>query len=119
LLNKIANVQTTDPINGAKIRLTVSPRAVENVEPNGAVLSFSNYIDATDVRGTFCNIGHWFASRRAGEEYASKHKGVIILTPEEVRDILNAVSEKAKRRPAQKEELANGTDYESKAPGCC
>jgi alkylmercury lyase len=118
LLNKTANVQTIDPVTGTKIRLTVSPRAVERVEPSGAVLSFSNYLDATDVRGTFCNIGHWFASRQTGEEYASKHKGVIILTPGEVRGILNVVGEKTTGRPEQKEEPGCGADYESKAPSC-
>jgi alkylmercury lyase len=102
LLNKTANIETIDPVTETKIRLTVSPRAVEKVEPSGAVLSFSNYLDATDVRGTFCNVGHWFASRQAGEEYASKHKGVVVLTPGEVRDILNAVNEKAKGRPEHK-----------------
>jgi alkylmercury lyase len=117
LLNKTANVETIDPVTGTKIRLTVSPRAVERVEPRGAVLSFSNYLDAADVRGTFCNIGHWFASRQAGEEYASKHKGAIILTPEEVRDVLNVVTEKATGRPEQ-EDLRCGAGSESKAPGC-
>jgi alkylmercury lyase len=118
LLNKTADVETTDPVTGTKIRLTVSPRAVESVEPSGAVLSFSNYLEAKDVRGSFCNIGHWFASRQAGEEYASKHKGAIILTPGEVRGILNVVTEKTKGRPEQKGEPACGVDSESKAPGC-
>jgi alkylmercury lyase len=110
LLNKAANVETTDPVTGTKIRLTVSPRAVDRVEPNGAVLSFSSYLDATDVRGTFCNIGHWFASRKTGEEYASKHKGVVILTPGEVQDVLKVVNEKTNGGPEQNQ---------SEAPGCC
>lgn len=104
LLNKPAKVETSDPVTGTKIRLAVSPEGVESVEPSTAVLSYSNYLDAKDVRGTFCNVGHWFASRETGQEYASKHKGVTVLAPDEVRRVLRAVSEKTSAW-ADREEL--------------
>ncbi len=88
LLNKSANVETVDPITGAKIRLTVSPQRVESIEPSTAVLSFSNYLDSKDVRGTFCNVGHWFVSRQTADAYISEHLGVVVLTADEVRRVL-------------------------------
>ena len=117
LLNKHAKIETADPITREKIRLAVGPEGVENVEPGSAVLSLSNYLDATDIRGTFCNVGHWFASRQTGEEYASKHKGVVILTPEEVRTVLNVVTEKTKLRSNLSEIPARIREHKSESRG--
>lgn len=87
LLGKTANVTSTDPISGAKIRLTIAPEGVKTMEPSTAVLSWPAHMDAKDLRGTVCYPSNWFALGETAEQYASKHPGVAILAPDEFREV--------------------------------
>lgn len=87
MLEKTAHVVSTDPVSGAKIRLTVGPEGVKAMEPSTAVLSWPARMDAKDVRGTVCYPSNWFASRETAGRYAQEHPGVSILSPDEFREV--------------------------------
>lgn len=95
LLNKTASVETVDPVNGEKIRLSIAPKGIEKVEPRGAVVSFTyKNLNPEDIRGSFCNFSHWFSSNETASTYASTHPGVVILTADDVREVGRIVFER-------------------------
>ena len=51
-------IESPDPISGEKVRLTVTPKGVESVEPTTAVVSMRyGDVDLENVRGTGCHYG--------------------------------------------------------------
>ncbi len=108
ILGKTAEVESTDPISGVKIRLTSTPNGVQNMEPNTAVLSWPTHADASDIRGSICYQTLWFASPETAQKYASKNGGMTIRTPAEFRE---EVIPKMTGTPIRQEERL-------KAPAC-
>ena len=94
MLGKTANVVSTDPVSGAKIRLTIAPEGVKTMEPSTAVLSWPAHMDVKDIRGTGCNLSNWFASRETAEQYGLDRPGVKILTAEEFREVSRSFEER-------------------------
>ena len=92
MLGQIAHVESVDPISGAKIRLTTTPEGAQNVEPRTTVLSWPIRPNSGDVRASFCDVTHFFASRETALEYASRTRGVTVLTPEQVREIFGIIA---------------------------
>lgn len=93
ILGQTAHVQTLDPVSGAKISLTITPEGVQEIEPSNAVLSWSTSVEE-GVRGSFCNFTHWFASQETARKYASKHRGLTILTADQAQEIFKNMVKK-------------------------
>jgi hypothetical protein len=68
---------------------------VQDVEPQSVVLTWPTLPDGGDVGGSICNVTNFFASRETAEKYASAHKGVTVLTPDEVREIFEVLAERS------------------------
>jgi len=94
ILGVTARVKTSDPISHGRISLTVTPQTVTEIDPASAVLSWSTCGEAGDVRGSFCNFTHWFASRETARKYSSKHSGTVVLTVDQVREIFRIMLKK-------------------------
>jgi alkylmercury lyase len=94
ILGRTARVKTSDPVSQAEISLTITPRGVQEIEPAGAVLSWSTHVGG-DVRTSFCNFTHWFASRENARKYTARHRGVTILTADQVSGIFKIMLERA------------------------
>lgn len=94
ILGRMAHVVSSDPISGAKVRLTVTPNGVEEIEPRTAVLSWPTEMDSCDIRGSICYPSNWFASRETAEKYMAERGGVTILTPDEFRGISGLIGER-------------------------
>ena len=78
LLGHTASVESQSPVGQTKVRLTVSPRRVEAVDPGGAVVSIvvvdPNAAELRSVEalwGTFCHHIFIFGARQEAEGWAA------------------------------------------------
>ncbi|MGZ3640023.1 MAG: organomercurial lyase MerB [Ktedonobacterales bacterium] len=75
LLGESASISSPCPITGAPIHLQVTSTGVQQLDPPDAVISLvvpEAKAASCDIRGTFCNIVHFFTSREAAETWASQ-----------------------------------------------
>ncbi len=84
ILNHTALIESPDPISGEIVRLTVSPDGVEGLDPSSAVVSWSLESDMDNIRGSFCDLTHYFASRETAAQYVSDRPGLVIVPVESV-----------------------------------
>ncbi len=91
-----AIIKSPDPINGEKVRLTVTPKGVEFVEPATAVMSNrSRGVNVENPRATACHYVHFFVSPETASEYVALHPnaGLEVITVEDAFRIAQIVSE--------------------------
>ena len=90
VLDRTASVESVSPVNREKVRLTVSPQGVEEVDPAGAVLSIV-IVDPDDadmgsveaIWGIFCHHIFFFASREEAERWAAGRDDIELLSVDE------------------------------------
>jgi alkylmercury lyase len=84
-----ARVSSRCPVTGEAVSLTISPDAVAEVDPVGAVVSFlaPDRPFEADVRVTFCHYVLFFTSREAGERWTGDHPGTFLVSVEEAAEI--------------------------------
>ena len=89
ILGKTAKVESTDPVTSEKISLVVDPEGVQDLEPAGTVVSFlePNGVFDNEVIQSFCHFVHFFASRKSGEQWTSKHKGTLLLSVDQAYEL--------------------------------
>ena len=90
ILGKTAHVQSECPVTGRPISVTVRTDGVSDCDPPEAIVSFllPNAIDLEqDVRGSFCEYVHFFASRDAGDEWTRRNEGTFLLTVSEAFEL--------------------------------
>ncbi len=96
IIKQTAHVESTCQVSGDKIRLTVSPSGVKEVDPAGAVMSFL-IPDAGKVKenvmASFCHFVYFFCSAEAGEEWASEREGILLLSVEEAYELGRRLNE--------------------------
>ena len=97
LLGQTVQVESTCPVTGDAIRLTVTPEGVEDVEPSDTVLSviIPGITPACDTNRTgpdsaVCSYMHFFSSREAAEKWLKENPTVAILTPDEAFQLARA-----------------------------
>lgn len=73
MLKQSANIESSDPITGEKIRVSVTPDRVEKVEPESAVVSWVRNIDVTNIRGSGCNNVNFFISAETASKWIAEH----------------------------------------------
>ena len=78
VLGEPTSIESESPVGNAKVRLTVSPRRIEAVEPTGAVVSIvavdPDTADISSVEaiwGTFCHHVFFFATRSDAEAWTA------------------------------------------------
>jgi alkylmercury lyase len=85
LLGQTARVESVSPVLGGRVRLTVTPARVEDIDPAAAQISFL-LPDAAGVRKdvvtSFCHFVHFFPSRQAGESWTAQHPGTFMFSIE-------------------------------------
>ncbi len=99
MLDQTATVESNSPVSGERVRLTVSPRGVEEVDPPGAVVSMvivdPDNPDMGSVEamwGAFCHHIFFFASREEAERWAAGRDDIEILSVEEAHELWRPVS---------------------------
>ncbi|NIV34556.1 MAG: hypothetical protein GWN58_35375, partial [Anaerolineae bacterium] len=88
LLGEMAEVESTDPITGETIRLTIAPDGVRDYSPIGAVLSIavpgvSCSREQTGPQSDACSQMHFFRARETADTWLKDHPGLAIFTVEE------------------------------------
>jgi alkylmercury lyase len=81
-LGTVIQVRSVCPVTNATVELRVAPDHVEGVTPDGVVVSFLSPEHRFDgnVITSFCHFIHFFASRRAGEQWIERHPGTFLLS---------------------------------------
>jgi alkylmercury lyase len=99
VLDRTASVASKSPVSGEMVRLTVSPRGVEEVDPAGAVVSMvivdpdaADMSSVAAIWGTFCHHIFFFASREEAEQWAVGRDNIEILSVEEAYESVRLVS---------------------------
>lgn len=86
LLGQTAEVESTSPTSRATVHLTVTPDALEHLDPADAQMSLllpDRAVTQKDVVNTFCCFVHFFPSRLAGENWIAEHPGSFLMPIEE------------------------------------
>lgn len=60
--------------------VTAGPDGVRDVQPPGAVVSAVITCDPDDIRGSVCDLGHFYASADAASGWAAEHPDGVLLT---------------------------------------
>ena len=94
ILKHSARIESPDPISGEIVRLSVGPEGVEDLDPSAAVVSWSMDADIYNIRGSFCNMVHFFASRETAEDYISQHPGLVIVSVDSVFEAAKTIQDK-------------------------
>lgn len=84
LLGTTATVESRDPVTGAAVALTVSPTAVESVDPEGVLVSMNSpetweTTSAVELMLTACHYIHFFASSDSARQWTDSHADTVLL----------------------------------------
>ncbi len=90
ILQQTAQIESSDPVTGKKIRIHVTPDRVEKVVPKSAVVSFTKNIDITNIRGTVCNNVNFFSSPETAAVWIAGHLDTTFYP---VNDIYQALKQ--------------------------
>ncbi len=93
-----AEVQSTCPVTGVPVRLSVTPTGIRNLDPPGAFVSLvapgvTAGITAecgpglSGREGAFCTSVHFLASREAAEQWVTRRGGALVLPVDEAFSI--------------------------------
>lgn len=99
VIGKIAQVESTDPVNGETIRMTISREGVIDLNPKDSVVS----VVSPDVGGIGpdsprCSQMLFFTSRESAQTWLKDHPGVDILTVDEVFELTQEFEVEPARR---------------------
>ncbi|HKB29164.1 MAG TPA: organomercurial lyase, partial [Candidatus Limnocylindrales bacterium] len=85
LVTDRAAVESSDPISGEQISLTVTRTGVTDVKPTGTLVSMLSPEGKFDhdVVQNFCHFVHFFASEETGRRWVEDHAGTFLLTMDE------------------------------------
>ena len=82
LLDQTAQVESSCPVTGSRVRLTVEPSGSSDLHPEELWVSFpaAATTSTADITGTFCCHVHFLAGRPAADEWLTRNAGATALT---------------------------------------
>ncbi len=94
LLDRTARVQSTCPVTGLPVSLTVTPHTVREVNPAGAVVSIVVPQSIDDIRSTFCCHVMFLASPKAGRAWTATRPNSVLLSLEQAHELGRRTNER-------------------------
>jgi Alkylmercury lyase len=107
LTGRSTRVDSTCPATGKEIRLTATPHGVEDMAPEGAVLSLrlpSRETSAGNARETICVYGHFFVDREHASTWPGLHPDAVLLSVADAAHLAREIAHAA-RRHAEKAKI--------------
>jgi alkylmercury lyase len=85
MLGQSADVESTCPVTGSDVRLTVDPNGVRRADPQPLWVSFppATTTSTADITGTFCCHVHFLATPAAAEHWLNRHPEGTVLDLDE------------------------------------
>lgn len=91
-IGKTAQVSSTCPITKKPISMTITPTAVENIQPQEAVLSIMTATGCSaGIEGTFCSQVNFFASPEGAQEWIGERSDFSILSVSDSYQLAQAI----------------------------
>lgn len=113
LLDRTVHVESTSPVSGEPVRLTVDPVAgVTRVEPSTAVVSLVNPEQIASIRPSFCNQVHYFTSPEDAQPWLREHPEAEVVDVSEAYRIGTTLT-------ASLLDRADGGSPAGSADACC
>ncbi len=129
LIGKTAQVESTDPITGETISLTISSEGVSNLTPATAVSSIivpgmtsnceSCVPHQTGPESAVCSQMHYFASGASAERWLQDHPDVAVLTVQEAFELAKVVWLEPRKRARENLALDIHTQGANSGNHCC
>lgn len=89
LLELTAEVESTDPISGEKIHLTIPPDCAPTYHPSGTVLSIVlSGGNRSGPQSPLCSQMQFFVSKETAETWVKDHQEATIMSVEEVYQLV-------------------------------
>lgn len=89
-----AVIESPDPISGETVRLTATPKGLQQIEPGTAVVSWA-WLRRTgtleNIRTWGCDFTHFFTSAETASQYVAQHPGLVIVPVEDVFQVAQLV----------------------------
>jgi alkylmercury lyase len=81
MLGQPADVESTCPVTGSGVRLSVDPNGVRQADPQPLWVSFppAATTSTADITGTFCCHVHFLATPAAAEHWLNRHPDGTVL----------------------------------------
>ena len=93
LLKATARVESSSPVSGETIRVTVDPAdGVTSVEPATAVVSLVNPEQLNSIRSSFCNQVHYFTSTADAAGWLAEHPDAEVVSVAEAHQTGTALT---------------------------
>lgn len=87
LLEKSATIKSPCQATGQLVTATITPDGIETIDPPSAVVSIVNPTAINDIRVSFCDQVHFFASATAASEWLTQRPDTIVLPANEAFQI--------------------------------
>lgn len=93
ILGRKADVESAAPESGARIRLTVAPNEVQQVEPQSAVMSFllpsaeTFQADALKAMASFCHFIFFFPDSESAAAWTASRPGTSVMSVSDAFDL--------------------------------
>ena len=107
LTGHAARVVSTCKASGKQIHLTATPHGVEDLDPEGAVLSLrlpGPETRACNAQETICAYGHFFVDREHASIWSALHPEAVLLSVEDAVHLAHEIANAA-RRYAEKTQI--------------
>jgi alkylmercury lyase len=105
VINQTARVESTCPVTGARIRLSVKPGGVESLEPADAVVVIA--VEGASqgcgsIQKSFCDHVHFLSSPDAASEWSADRQMTIILSVDDAHKVGGIMVEHIFEKPSGK-----------------
>jgi alkylmercury lyase len=89
MLGRSAKVESSCPVTGSHVRLTVDPDGVREHDPQPLWVSFppAATTSTTDITDTFCCHVHFLATPAAAEQWLSEHPDGTVLDIDDAHEL--------------------------------